>query len=362
MINERLCFPYKDDRKMLPEFVNSIIQIYNKIVDEESKDIFINRLLFSITGNHKYITNILLQTNGGKRISKLFDESERPIYIYGAGIRGKRLIELFPNSNWGGYIDANSSLTSYQGLKVLTLEQFMSYYVPGTIVVISNMAEIQKILDCLIKCNIKPEDIYILNNFDEENAKNIYFLPDCIEKKKKKEKGFVDIGCYDGKDSLGYMERINNSNVKIYAFEPDINNYRVCKRNLGKYHNIELFNLALSDVENEIGIMEAGEMSCLSESGVLKVKAQLLDNIIQDKQIGYIKMDVEGYEKNVIKGAKKVISSQQPIMAVSIYHKKSDIWEIPELLLQYNEHYCFYLRHYSASNGDTVLYAVDDRM
>lgn len=175
MINERLCFPYKDDRKMLPEFVNSIIQIYNKIVDEESKDIFINRLLFSITGNHKYITNILLQTNGGKRISKLFDESERPIYIYGAGIRGKRLIELFPNSNWGGYIDANSSLTSYQGLKVLTLEQFMSYYVPGTIVVISNMAEIQKILDCLIKCNIKPEDIYILNNFDEENAKNIYF-------------------------------------------------------------------------------------------------------------------------------------------------------------------------------------------
>ena len=70
-------------------------------------------------------------------------------------------------------------------------------------------------------------------------------------------------------------------------------------------------------------------------------------------------MDVEGYEEHVLLGAEKIIRNQHPVMAVSVYHKKADIWRLPGLLLEYNKDYCFYMRHYSAANGDTVLYAVD---
>ena len=72
-------------------------------------------------------------------------------------------------------------------------------------------------------------------------------------------------------------------------------------------------------------------------------------------------MDVEGYEEHVLRGAREIIHSQCPILAVSIYHKKSDIWRIPKLLLEINNNYSFYMRHYSAANGDTVLYAINSR-
>ena len=100
-------------------------------------------------------------------------------------------------------------------------------------------------------------------------------------------------------------------------------------------------------------------MSYLAEEGDFNIDTELLDNILQKKQVGFIKMDVEGHEINVLKGSEKIIRNQHPILAVSIYHRRSDIWKIPLLLLEYNKNYCFYIRYYGAANGDTVLYAID---
>ena len=74
--------------------------------------------------------------------------------------------------------------------------------------------------------------------------------------------------------------------------------------------------------------------------------------------VTFIKMDVEGAELEVIKGAKNIIMRQHPRLAVSIYHKIEDIWEIPTLILEYYSGYQLYLRHYSFSYYDTVLYAI----
>ena len=61
---------------------------------------------------------------------------------------------------------------------------------------------------------------------------------------------------------------------------------------------------------------------------------------------------------NALEGAKNTIIKQHPILAISIYHKKSDIRKIPNYVLKLNPDYKFYIRHYSASFGDTVLYAI----
>lgn len=55
---------------------------------------------------------------------------------------------------------------------------------------------------------------------------------------------------------------------------------------------------------------------------------------------------------------RNIITSQKPKLAISIYHKKEDIWELPGLLLEMNPEYRFYLRHYSLREAETVLYAV----
>lgn len=69
-------------------------------------------------------------------------------------------------------------------------------------------------------------------------------------------------------------------------------------------------------------------------------------------------MDLEGYEENALLGAKETIKDQKPILAVSIYHKRWDIFRIPALLLEYNPEYTFYFRHYGTSLQETVLYAI----
>ena len=73
-----------------------------------------------------------------------------------------------------------------------------------------------------------------------------------------------------------------------------------------------------------------------------------------------IKMDIEGAETEALKGAKMIIKRDKPVLAISIYHKPEDIIELPELISDIHEGYKFYLRHYSLSWYDTVLYAISE--
>lgn len=178
-MDDRLCFPYKDDKKNTLEFADDIMQVYDRMKDNISRDIFANRLLFSLTGNHVYLKNVLLHTAGGNKLNDLLQKDENPKYIYGAGIRGRRLMELFPDV-WNGCIDMNRRLENYHNVKIVDLERFMGLYTPGTIIVVSNMSGTDEIVENLHQKRIAAEDIYVLNDFDKESVQGIYFAPECI--------------------------------------------------------------------------------------------------------------------------------------------------------------------------------------
>lgn len=88
------------------------------------------------------------------------------------------------------------------------------------------------------------------------------------------------------------------------------------------------------------------------------IETAALDDVVGDRPVTYIKMDIEGAELEALQGAENIIRKQHPRLAVSIYHKPEDIWTIPRLLMKYYEGYWFYMRHYSFSWYDTVLYAI----
>ena len=180
-MRERMCFPYKDDMKDLREYTDDVEMIHNKMMDDLSEMIFSNRLLFSLTGNHKYMKYISLQTIGGKNLYHTFLDDDHSKYIYGAGIRGRRLIELFPEHKWDGFIDQNSTERSYNNIKIVNLEQFAKLYQYRTKILLSNMANVEEIISDLLKAGVFREDIYILSDFDAENMKDIYFLPECMK-------------------------------------------------------------------------------------------------------------------------------------------------------------------------------------
>ena len=59
-----------------------------------------------------------------------------------------------------------------------------------------------------------------------------------------------------------------------------------------------------------------------------------------------------------MKGSRETIKKYKPRLAISVYHKKEDITKIPLFIKNLVPEYKLYLRHYSNSDGETVLYAV----
>ena len=67
-------------------------------------------------------------------------------------------------------------------------------------------------------------------------------------------------------------------------------------------------------------------------------------------------MDVEGAEMGVLQGMRRTILRYKPKLAVCIYHKHEDIFEISSFLLDLVPEYKFYLRHYNSNEPETVLF------
>ena len=52
-MDERICFPYADDLDDQPDFINDIVRIYDKMQDDVSREIFVSRLMLSLTRDYK---------------------------------------------------------------------------------------------------------------------------------------------------------------------------------------------------------------------------------------------------------------------------------------------------------------------
>ena len=188
-----------------------------------------------------------------------------------------------------------------------------------------------------------------------------YFEPNIIEF--KEDEVFVDAGVLDLETSARFAKlcKDNNVNFKIYAFEPDRISYEKCKDVLSNtsFPNLKLYNLGLWHENTTLYFSEQGNGSSRIMQQEMPVSAKVvsLDSCITDK-VTYIKMDIEGAELNALKGSREIIKKYKPRLAVSVYHKKEDLIEIPLYIKELVPEYKLYIRHYSNAAIETVLYAV----
>ena len=68
-------------------------------------------------------------------------------------------------------------------------------------------------------------------------------------------------------------------------------------------------------------------------------------------------MDIEGSEQDALLGAAGIIRRDRPRLAICIYHKPEDLYEIPFLIKELVPEYRLYIRHHSDTYAETVLYA-----
>jgi len=143
-------------------------------------------------------------------------------------------------------------------------------------------------------------------------------------------KNFVnrDDICVDIGANIGYYALIEAKLVgpqgKIYAIEPVEKNFKILKKNIefNKYENIEAYRLAIGS-KNEIGFINLSGSSNLHSllpgsttlnNKTEQVEIMTLDEFLKDKPFpNFIRMDVEGYEEEIIKGMKQILRAERPL-------------------------------------------------
>lgn len=127
-------------------------------------------------------------------------------------------------------------------------------------------------------------------------------------------KFIFDIGANIGLVSVYYALRFPG--VQIYSFEPSSNAFKYLQKNTVQFHNIHIYNVALSDIDGEVSFYENTEKliasSLQARAGARseqKVTSWTLDSAITQTRVSHIdlvKFDIEGAEYAVFSTSKKL--------------------------------------------------------
>ena len=331
----------------------TISEIYSHLQDDESREIFRLRSLYSMTGEVEFFNEYVRKNSARQSIEK---SSNKNAYIFGCGVHGKRLFETI-NKEWRGFVDNNSNLwgCDISGLKIIPPDELPR----DATVYLAVKWHQEEIKEQLISLGISEDNIVNIGELLIELSNQQYFDGPFLSH--VEDEVFVDVGCLNGESSRNFIKWSQERYKHIYCFEADPHNTEKCKKQLKDLFEdgkLTLITKAVSDKNGVASFIMCQNGTSKIGAGDMQVETVSLDSILLDKNPTFIKMDIEGGEYLALKGAKRIISELHPKLAISVYHLPSDIFDIPALLLSYYPGYKFYLRHYSPYVEETVLYAI----
>lgn len=210
-------------------------------------------------------------------------------------------------------------------------------------------------LELFLKCRINGDAAFGSKLVEKPQ----YFSGDFM--KIFEEETFVDCGAYIGDTIRDFLAITEGKYKSIYAFEPDVENFRRLKEmtdGLG-LHDVNLVMAGSNDKTTKLRFSGgAGMYSQIDDNGGVAIDTDTIDNIVGNDDCTLIAMDVEGAEMPSLKGAKETISRCRPKLAISVYHKRDDIFVIYDYLKSIHDDYKFYFRMHKALPIDAVLYAI----
>lgn len=172
---------------------------------------------------------------------------------------------------------------------------------------------------------------------------------------------FIDCGGNHAETAEEFINRVNNTHKAVYTLEPDEICYYAAKACIKrkKLRDVTLLALGLGRGKGEARFSSVGGGSSnINDQGDIVIQIDSIDNLLYDKErVTYIKMDIEGAEMDALLGATKTIARDKPKLAVCLYHKTGDFYELPYYLMNTYEGYDYYIRQH-ANNSETVLYAI----
>ena len=176
----------------------------------------------------------------------------------------------------------------------------------------------------------------------------------------------LDVGAYKGNGIVEFVKITGAKYDAIIAFEPDKKTFATLKNTVAKngIKKVEPYNIGAWHKHASLCFHHGQEASSrLLETAAAifpnaAIEVDAIDNILCGRRITYVSIDVEGAERNAILGAEKTIKQWKPKMAVCVYHRREDLFDILLLLKSFMPKYKFYMRHYTNNQTETVLYAL----
>lgn len=177
---------------------------------------------------------------------------------------------------------------------------------------------------------------------------------------------FVDCGAYDGDTVRRFLERQRGRFGQIYAFEPDALNcerLRAYVSTLGAEaaRRIHIYHAGVGDRRAKIKFNSTGDMSAsFGGADGVEVDVLPLEDVVESDGGAtiYLKYDVEGAEWEALKGAQRLIERARPLLAISVYHRPDDLWQLPLYVRTLDPTYRLFLRTQGEDGTDVICYAI----
>ncbi len=228
--------------------------------------------------------------------------------------------------------------------------------------------ESRRVYEALLKYRSTFDKRWLKNICSTENQ---YFIKPIVDMVSKGGVTFVDCGAFIGDTTEVFLRYCSNKYERVYAFEPDKENYYKLKKTCNS-EKMVLYNTGVWNEDTDLVFSCGhGSSSRMDESSMKKgtpdsvpsdervvVPVKKLDGLIEGDRI-FVKMDIEGSETRALLGAEELIEKKRPILAICIYHSDEDMVVIPDWIVEHcGKEYDYYCRHYTECTDETVFYAV----
>jgi FkbM family methyltransferase len=339
----------------------------------------------------------------------------RPLVLYGAGILGKGMLDICRELSICVSCFCDRAVQgTLDGVAIVTPEALQST-MPDAIVFVCSITYNQEICDTLLRFGFPAEAIIPFPSMNPFFRSYDGFLPHFagyewaydlfVDDRSKQtvldkirlilcdrslnpntnsdcyyEEGlislldgevYIDGGAFNGGTVVRFIKKmVPHKDYQVHAFEPSKRSFSIAANRLTPFQNVHLIQKGLWSFETEIAFFEnvdhldgSSFVLCPNSSGgenhipVTSLDAYFKGSADSDMPT-FVKLDVEGAEKEALIGASEVISRHKPKLAICAYHKLEDIYELPQTILRIRDDYRLALRQHESGYYGIVLYAV----
>ncbi|MCK5811737.1 MAG: FkbM family methyltransferase [Clostridiales bacterium] len=176
-----------------------------------------------------------------------------------------------------------------------------------------------------LKGEIIEKHLIVTNEFFEKE--NLEIIKNYIPKKAT----IIDVGANIGNHTIFFS--LLDSDNRIYSFEPHHINYEILLKNikLNNLHNVKTYPLAVGDKKGKGNLIELPNKNLSDTMVEYDSKGEIsfisLDEFVKNEKlekIDLVKIDVEGFEENVIKGMLELAKKYDPIYWIEIWNDNKE--------------------------------------